>query len=246
MTTDMDKLLKEAFDEIAKEEYVNRPTDFPEHRFSLRFRLKMRHLLNESVAGKKTGIAGAGNSILELYRPVHTKRRLAAIALLVFVLVAGTVFGAEPIIQWLNNFCIEQSEDHVMIQNNELDESVEHTKANFRKYCLTEVPEGYSLDKELFEEGFQRYTISYSKEEDVLILKQTWQEDEVAENLTSDVEDLKDIDVNGFSGYYTEDKGIGSLVLSNGIYKLVLGGPFTKNELIDLAGKLELSDEPIK
>ena len=144
MTTDMDKLLKEAFDEIAKEEYVNRPTDFPEHRFSLRFRLKMRHLLNESVAGKKTGIAGAGNSILELYRPVHTKRRLAAIALLVFVLVGGTVFGAEPIIQWLNNFCIEQSEDHVMIQNNELDESVEHTKANFRKYCLTEVPEGYS------------------------------------------------------------------------------------------------------
>lgn len=246
MTTDMDKLLKEAFDEIAKEEYVNRPTDFPEHRFSLRFRLKMRHLLNESVADKKTGIAGAGNSILELYRPVHTKRRLAAIALLVFVLVGGTAFGAEPIIQWINNFCIEQSEDHVKIQNNELDEKVECTTDNFRKYCLTEVPEGYVLEKEIFEEEFQKYKISYIKTDGTLILKQTWQDDKTPENLTSDIEELSDIKINGFTGYYSEDGGIGSLILSNGIYKLVLGGAFTKNELIDLAGKLELSDEPIK
>ena len=246
MTTDMDKLLKEAFDEIAKEEYVNRPTDFPEHRFSLRFRLKMHRLLNESVADKKTGIAGAGNSILELYRPVHTKRRLAAIALLVFVLVGGTAFGAEPIIQWLNNFCIEQSEDHVMIQNNELDESMEHTKANFRKYCLTEVPEGYSLEKEEFDEEFQRYSTIYVNGENMLFLQQSWQEDNVPENLTSDMKGLQDIEVNGFTGCYAEDNGIGTLIISNGVYKLVLNGSFMKDELIELVGKLELSSETLK
>lgn len=243
MTTDMDKLLKEAFDEIAREEYEGRPIDLPEHRFSFRFRWKMRRILKESAIASKEKAVGAGYHILNLYRSFHNKRRVAIVVMLVVIMVGGTVFGAEPIILWLQNFNVEQNEDHVMIQNSE---GIEHTKANFRKYCLTEIPEGYSLEKEKFEDGFQRYTISYITSDGTLLLKQTWQEDEVAENLTSDTEALKDIQVNGFTGYYTEDNGIGSLVLSNGIYKLVLGGPFTKEELINLAGKLELIEEPLE
>ena len=79
----------------------------------------------------------------------------------------------------------------------------------------------------------------------MLILKQTWQEDKFQERLTLD-EDLKNIEVNGFTGYYSEDEGIGSLVLSNGVYKLVLGGTFAKDELIEMAGKLKLSDNTVE
>lgn len=170
---------------------------------------------------------------------------MAVAALLVFVIAGGTAFGAEPIIQWLSKFSVEQEGDHFKIQNKELDENVEHTKDNFRKYFLTEIPEGYSLKSEEFEEGFQRYMISYSKGKDMLILKQTWQEDKFQERLTLD-EDLKNIEVNGFTGYYSEDEGIGSLVLSNGVYKLVLGGTFAKDELIEMAGKLKLSDNTVE
>ena len=134
-----------------------------------------------------------------------------------------------------------------MVQNNELDESVEHTKENFRKYRLTEVPEGYSLKSETFEEDFQRYQIIYSSESgDILYIKQTWQQDDTTENLTSNTEVIKDVNVNGFTGYYVEDRGISSLIVSNGVYKLVLDGKFSKEELKNVVSKLELDNQPIE
>ncbi len=241
MANDMEKLLKEAFDEIAKEDYANRPTDLPEHRFSLRFRLKMHRMMKEAARGR-----GTVEPILNQGRSFCVRKRVAVAALLVFVIAGGTAFGAEPIIQWLSKFSVEQEGDHFKIQNKELDENVEHTKDNFRKYFLTEIPEGYSLKSEKFEGEFQRYTIFYTKGKEVLLLEQTWQEDKVAESITSDTGDLKDIKINGFTGYYSEDDGIGSLVLSNGVYKLVLGGTFAKDELIEMAGKLNLSDNTVE
>lgn len=109
---------------------------------------------------------------------------------------------------------------------------------------MTEIPEGYSLYSEKFEEDFQRYYIAYiGEEEELLYLQQTWQEDERPENITSDTEPLKDVEVNGFTGYYAEDGENGSLILSNGIYNLVLCGPLAKEKLIELAGNLILMDE---
>ena len=245
MAVDMDKLLRQAFDQIAKEEYENRPVEIPAHKFSLRFHWKMHKLFRMSGAGKKEGVGKTGGSPMELFRPIRSKRKMAAIVLLILMLVGGTTIAAEPFIRWLQNFYIEQNEDNVVVQNNELDESVEHTKENFRKYRLTEVPEGYSLESEKFDEGFQRYLLIYINEEDTLFLKQTWQEDKSAENLTSDNQELMDVKVNGFTGYFAEDDGIGSLVLSNGVYKIVLGGEFSKEELVQLANKLELVDEPV-
>ncbi len=111
---------------------------------------------------------------------------------------------------------------------------------------MTEVPVGYSLKSEDFDEKFQRYSTVYVNEKDMFCLQQSWQEDNVPENLTLNKEDVENIAVNGFAGYYSEDNGVGSLVISNGVYKLMLGGAFTKDELIELAGNLELSDRTIE
>lgn len=247
MAVDMDKLLRQAFDQIAKEEYENRPVEIPEHKFSLRFHWKMHKLFRMSGAGKKEGVGKTGGSPMELFRPIRSKRKMAAIALLILMLVGGTTIAAEPFIRWLQNFYIEHNEDHVVVQNNELDESVEHTKENFRKYRLTEVPEGYSVRSELFEEGFQRYQIIYGNESgDLLSLKQTWQQDDTTENLTTNTEVIKDIGVNGFTGYYLKDKEVNSLILSNGVYKLVIDAKLSKEELIELVSKLELSHQSIE
>ncbi len=241
MTTDMDKLLEIAFDQLAKEEYEKRLVEIPEHRFSLRFYWKMYPLFQRVGIGKKNH--KMGDSPMELFRPIRSRRRMAAIALLILMLIGGTVVAAEPIIHWMQNFYVEQNEDHVKVQNNIVHGTLKYGRENFRKYHLKKIPEGYILNYEEFDEDFQRYEVGYRNTEDsILTLKQTWQEDDMAENLTSDTEAIENVEVNGFSGYYTEDNGIGSLMLSNGVYKLVLEGKFSEKELLELAGSLELSD----
>lgn len=241
---DMDKLLERAFDQLAKEEYEKRPMEFPEHRFSLMFRWKMIRLFQRAGIGRKE--YKEGDSLMTLFRPIHSKRRIIAIALLILIFLGGTAAAAEPFIRWLQDFYVEQNEDHVVIQNDTVDGTLEHTKENFRIYRLTEIPEGYSFNYEKFDEDFQRYMIRYhNKEDNILSIKQSWQEDELAENLTSDSENIEDVKVSGFTGYYAQDDGISSLILSNGVYRLVLDGMFSKEELVELAENLELSSQPV-
>ena len=76
MAVDMDKLLRQAFDQIAKEEYENRPVEIPEHKFSLRFHWKMHKLFRMSGAGKKEGVGKTGGSPMELFRPIRSKRKI--------------------------------------------------------------------------------------------------------------------------------------------------------------------------
>lgn len=242
---DMDKLLRQAFDEIAKEEYENRPEVIPEHKFSLKFRWKMHRILRKMKTGKETREDGKGHSLMGLYRSVHSRKRRMVILLLVIMVLGGTAFATEPVIRWLCNYYVDQYDDHVKIQRDNAEESEDKERGTFRKYYLTEVPEGYSLKTEDFDEEVQRYAITYiNDKEDLLLFRQTWQEDELTENITSDTQPLEDVQVNGFTGYYTKDKENGSLILSNGVYKLVLVGSYSKEELIEFAGKLELTDEP--
>lgn len=242
---DMDKLLRQAFDEIAKEEYENRPEVIPEHKFSLKFRWKMHRILRKMKTGKETREDGKGHSLMGLYRSVHSRKRRMVILLLVIMVLGGTAFATEPVIRWLCNYYVDQYDDHVKIQRDNTEESEDKERGTFRKYYLTEVPEGYSLDAENFDKEVQRSYIFYiNKSGEVLSLKQTWQKDELPENITSDTEPLEDVEVNGFTGYYTEDEENGFLILSNGVYNVVLSGMFTKNELIKFAEKMELVDEP--
>lgn len=244
---DMDKLLKQALEEIVKEDYENRPQDIPKHRFSAEFRRKMKQAVRMMEAPGKNDAGRSGNSLLELYHPIRSKRKWAVLALLILMLIGGSAIAAEPIRHWLKGFRVEQNSDHVRIQNGTEQTSAGENRGEFRRYRLGEVPEGYVLEQEKFEEGFQRYSIRYvNGSNNVLSLKQTWQEKEYPENLTSDTEEMKDIEINGFTGYCVEDNGMSSLIISNGVYKLVLDGPFSKKELIELAGKLELSDDPIE
>lgn len=241
---DMDKLLRQAFDEIAKEEYENRPEVIPEHKFSLKFRWKMHRILRKMKTGKETREDGKGHSLMGLYRSVHSRKRRMVILLLVIMVLGGTAFATEPVIRWLCNYYVDQYDDHVKIQRDNTEESEDKERGTFRKYYLTEVPEGYSLDMEEFDEEVQRNYVFYVDEKGkVISLKQAWKKDERPENITSDTEPLKDVEVSGFTGYYAKDGENGSLILSNGVYTLVLSGPFSKTELIEIAGKLELVNE---
>lgn len=241
---DMDKLLKQAFDEIAKEEFENRPEVIPEHKFSLKFRWKMHRILRKMKTGKDSSGDEKGHSLMGLYRSIHSRKRRTAIILLIIMVLGGTAFATEPVIRWLCNYYVDQYDDHVKIQRDNPEEAEDGERGTFRKYQLTELSEKYSVESENFDKKFQRYYVTYvDKDGGVLYLKQTWKEDERPENITSDTEPLEAVQVSGFTGYYAEDEENGSLILSNGVYTLVLTGEYSKEELMELAGKLELSDE---
>lgn len=242
----MDELIMLAFEEAAEKEYNSRLQSFPRHRFSIKFYWKMYRLFQIVEKKNRGKHKKDGRPILELYHPIRSKRRLVVVLLLLIMAIGGSSVASEPFIRWLSNFYMEQNIDHVRFENEKNNNGI-GSRIIFRKYCIMDVPEGYMIESEDFDEGFQRYSIRYINGiGDILSLKQTWQEKEYPENLTSDTEEMKDIEINGFTGYCVEDNGMSSLIISNGVYKLVLDGPFSKKELIELAGKLELSDDPIE
>ena len=204
----------------------------------------MHRILRKMKTGKDSSGDEKGHSLMGLYRSIHSRKRRTAIILLIIMVLGGIAFATEPVIRWLCNYYVDQYDDHVKIQRDNPEEAEDGERGTFRKYQLTEIPEGYSLDMEEFDEEVERNYVFYvDKKGKVISLKQAWKEDERPENITSDAEPLKDVEVNGFTGYYAEDEENGSLILSNGVYTLVLSGPFSKQELIELAGKLELADE---
>lgn len=238
----MDKLLKEVFAEIVEERYENRPKEVPKHRFSLKFKMKMYWLMHKvGIMGKSPEREG---SILELYRPVHSKRRLVALVLLMVMLLGGTVVAAQTIIYWLHEVILEQHDDHLKIYNPNLKADGESTTTpeveEFHKYRLTEIPEGYQFVEEEYFDSYGLYQVIYMKSDrEVFLLKETKVDNGDIGNITSNRTDVEEITVNGFQGYFVKDFDMATLVLSDGEYMIELFGVLSKEELISVAESLE-------
>lgn len=242
----MDLLLKEAFEEIVTEEYENRPLDLPEHRFSLKFRIKMRCLIRR--IGTKEREPGEKTSILELYRPIRSRRRLILLIALMLLLLGGTVAAARTLICWLYEISLEQRDDHVKVNREENvimenGEETAETEKSFRKYKLTKIPEGYHLVSEEVGEKFEEYRVNYINEDGyALLFRQIKQDENTMGNVTSNREALEEVSVNGFEGYYVEDFDSANLILSDGETLIQLFGVLSKEELLELAEGLELTE----
>lgn len=242
---DMNQLLKEAFELLAREEYENR-SEVPKHKFSLRFHWNIHQIFWSAGATEKRKTTEK-NTPFECYRPIRSRRKRIVFVCLMFAIVGGTVFAAEPVIRWLHNYYMKQHEDHVEIQKSEIDEgNTGSSNQEFRKYRLTKLPEGYSFQKEIFNEEFQKYLIYYysGKEEKILYLQQTFVDGETPGNITSDTEPIERIKIKDFVGYYTEDNKMGTLVLTDEVYMLVIHGELSKEALLELAEGLQLVENP--
>ncbi len=240
----MDLLLKDAFEEMVTEEYENRPLDYPKYRFSLKFRIKMHRMIRQIGAEEKN--AGEKTSILELYRPIHSRRRLILLVALMLLLLGGTVAAAKTLINWLYQITLEQREDHVKVNENESAISGDETgvsEENFRKYKLTRIPEGYYLVEEKIDKGFKENVEVYENKEGLLLLlRQNGQGESTMGNITSDKVELEEVKINGFKGYFVKDFDTANLILSDGECLIEIFGNFSKEELISLAEGLELSE----
>ena len=226
---EMDILLKEAFGELIEQEYQQRPRNLPKHRFSMRFRIKMYRLLRQ--VGAKSKRLDGGSSMLELYRPVRSKRGLVIILALLLMLLGGTITAAETLVQWLNEIMLEQHGDHVKIFKKEtgvMDEELSNGEERFFKYNLAELPEGYRLLEEVYIQRFNEYQITYVNDKgDMMLLRQSGCREGIMGNITSAQQRLEEICIDGFEGYYCQDSDVGNLILSDGNILIELSGSMT-------------------
>lgn len=236
---ELENLLREVLAEMIKEEYENRPKHIKKHFFSLRFRRRMRRMVKEVRAERRA--AENASSITDLYRPIYSRRKWLVLLALLLVLVGGTVAGAEPVICRLFEYCMEQHGNYVEMESREDDSKM--VTDSFQKYEFTEVPEGYELAQEEYKSDFGVYQVSYvNSEGEMLILRQSLQENGNHGNVTSVREEMEEVEINDFHGYFVEDFDTGSMVLSDGTYMLELSGSFSKEELLSLAENLRYEE----
>lgn len=236
---ELENLLREVLAEMIKEEYENRPKHIKKHFFSLRFRRRMRRMVKEVRAERRA--AENASSITDLYRPIYSRRKWLVLLALLLVLVGGTVAGAEPVICRLFEYCMEQHGNFVEMEQRK---DYSGTAADsFHKYEFAEVPEGYELAQEEYKSDFGVYQVSYvNSEGEMLVLRQSLQENGNHGNTTSTREEMEDIKINDFHGYFVEDFDTGNMVLSDGKYMLEIFGNLSKEELLSLAENLRYEE----
>lgn len=231
----MDSLLKAAFEEMVVQDYENRSKKLPRHWFSIKFRWKMSRLLHHT----EEKAAEHFNSIIDLYRPVRSKRKLLILLALLLILVGGTAACAQPVIFWLFQNYLEQHEDFVETQRRRDDTKM--LKGTFEKYELAWMPEGYEMVAEEFQERFGEYQVVYENPLGyAMVFRQTELDKGNLGNITSIREGFEEVKINELQGYYIEDSNTYSLILSDEKYLFELSGSLSKEELLKAAESLEV------
>ncbi|MEY8516272.1 DUF4367 domain-containing protein [Lachnospiraceae bacterium 29-84] len=241
---DIDKLLEKAFEELAKIEYEQRPTNLPQHKFSLRFHCKMYWSLwkarrRKAKKRKKLILEDRDKALTVLYRPLQHKKRLA-LALVLLLFTGSVALSADSVFHFIFDRAIKRQNDHMGVVYQEWEE---HAKEEFQKYEITDIPDGYYLEREEYNDEFQIYFLLYrNKNGHILHLNQSWQEGGMLGNVTSDTKKVEDVKIKDYPGYYVSDGDINTLVFSDGIYILELSGELSKEKMIEIAESLKLKE----
>ena len=239
---EMDKLLKAAFSQMVEQEYETRPKEFPKHQFSPQFEHSMEELLRTGKISDKTEKKDKREfSMLALLRPIRSRRAVLAMVVLMVCMFGATVSGTNPIIVWLHNSWMEQHGDYVELENRENDAEV--SDGEFQKYELTQIPEGYQLTEELFDENIGMYYLYYiNEDESTFTFRQSKKDNGNIGNITANRKDMEQVRVGEFEGYYFKDSDNDNLILSNAEYILVFTGNFSKEEFLEMADKLQIAE----
>ena len=180
-------------------------------------------------------------SLLELLRPIRSKKAvvvMAAIMVLVFGMTAG---GTNPIIIWLHDNWMQQHGDYVEVQNRE--DKAGGSEEVFHKYELAEIPKGYRVVDEEFDEDVGVYMITYvDKNGNMLIVRQSKKDNGNIGNLTAGRKDINRIEVGDFEGYYVDDLDMSDLVLCDKEYMVVITGYLSRDEFLKLAENLQVAE----
>lgn len=237
---EMDGLLKAAFSQMVEQEYKERRKEFPKHQFSPQFEHSMEELLRTGrIADKAEKKDKREFSLLALMRPIRSRRVVLAMVVLMVCLFGATVSGTNPIIIWLHDSWMEQHGDYVELESREKEEKP--SQGEFKKYELTQIPDGYKMEEEFFDENIGIYYMYYINEEgSTFTFCQSKKENGNLGNITADRKDMEQVRVDEFEGYYVKDREAENFVLSSDEYMLLFSGNFSKKEFLTMAESLQL------
>lgn len=230
---------------IVEERYEKRPQEVKRHRFSLRFKWKMAKAMRAFKSKEKEKEKKAGSHSLPVFlRPLSSARVAVAMAAVMVVLLGTTVRGTNPIIVWMYETWMVQHGDYVEIEGREDEVKVaDNAGHSFKKYELAEVPEGYELQDEMYEEGIGVYHVYYTNEkQQTLVFKQGNKGNNNLGNVTANRKDMEKVTVGGFEGYFIHDTDMNNLILSDEDYTLLFTGDLSKEELLEIAGNLRKAE----
>lgn len=234
----MDKLLEAAFTEMVEQEYANRPRRVRRHHFSRRFKKNMKAMLRTVYTPEEAERKPAkGGSLVELMRPIRSRRAVVVVAVLALLLFGTTANGTNPIILWLHDSWMEQHGDYVEIENRE--NGVAVSEEGFRKYELAELPEGYEVIEEQWDESVSMYMVTYSDADgNIFMFRQGRKDNKNLGNFTAERKELEEVKIGELEGYYLRDENLYNLVLSDEEYMLVFSGELSKEEFAVIADGL--------
>ena len=160
---------------------------------------------------------------------------------LMVCMFGATVNGTNPIIVWLYDSWMEQHGDYVELESREKEEKL--SQGDFQRYELAQVPEGYQLEEEKFDESIGIYYMLYSNEKkSTFSFSQGKKENGNLGNITADRKNMEQVKVGEFEGYYVKDSYTRNLVLSDEEYMLVFIGNLSKEEFLTMAEDLRIAE----
>lgn len=240
--------LKEAIASACEADY-ERVMAAPKHRFSRTFRKKIKVLLQPDM-GKHT--------IPALY-PVHGRRRVIVIVAVLVLLLGTTVTGRSFFQSLLGKYILTGYTDHVQLnlgepENLEMVAIEDNTKntmeigaepdseEDFEFVCKKPqwVPEGYTLEREEYYENIEEYIQGYIENGGKSLWYRQMRND-IGNNLgiSSNGNEQQEVMIENVKGYFIPDDELdgerGNLVWEDGKYLYIIGGDFTKEELVRMA-----------
>ena len=218
-------ILERALGEVYKREF-SEFDNAPDHRFSLKHRIKMRRTFN---LFKKSCLK------TQTVR-ISLKRKLAAVAVIIILAVSGC---AAVII---GRFVSEERNEGGVISALNTDDGKPLID---ELYFISELPAGYALgyESDLGEaENKLFYRIYYNDKNSALTLYQyTYETFEIRFSL--DYTNIEQVTINQTAGYYIHQamSSFGSIIWCGGGYVFEVDGNMPRDELIRIAQSVEIS-----
>ena len=240
--------LKDAITSACEADY-KRAMAAPKHRFSRTFRKKIKVLLQPGM-GKHT--------IPALY-PVHGRRRVIVVVAVLILLLGTTATGRSFFQSLLGKYILTGYTDHVQLNLGEPENlemvAIEDNEKNtmeigaepdseedFEFVCKKPqwVPEGYTLEREEYYENIEEYIQGYIENGGKSLWYRQMRND-IGNNLgiSSNGNEQQEVMIENVKGYFIPDDTLdgerGNLVWEDGKYLYIIGGDFTKEELVRMA-----------
>ncbi len=214
---------EEMIDEVYRREY-SEFDNAPEHRFSLRHRLKMRRIFRLFRKNAK-----------RLYAPRFRLTRRTAIILVAMIFLAALSACASPLI--IGEFIGSEHEDNTQL----FAKNIGGAPATIEEiYVLTEIPEGFVCTNDISAPSL--HGVIYTNETtgvNFMFIQSTKEQFDTHYNTEGYW--FEEIDINGHSGLCIEfDVENHIIVWDNGDYILELTCELPKNDTIKLAKSAKL------